>query len=174
MIRPDVNNALFKNRACVEACVHAHNGDAGGFVSSQDGCSHRRCPTVPRQQRCMNVQAAIFWKLQQGGVEQLPVRRHHNQVRCPVDYLCMRSCVAQAYGRNDRQAKTLCFQLYRTCGRPAPAPCGAVGLGNDARNRPLFKQFLQGGHCKLRCSHEYNAHVWILAFGSAKIRDCYV
>ena len=74
---------MAQHRAGIEAHIHLHDGDSGLFIPMQDGGIDRRCSPPARQERRVDVDAPIPWKIQHLLTQDLAERSHHDQVRVP-------------------------------------------------------------------------------------------
>ena len=67
--------------AGVEAGRHFHNGDAGFSIAGCDGALNRRRAAPARQQGGVNIQAAVFRRVQHRLRQDQAVGRHHHHIR---------------------------------------------------------------------------------------------
>ena len=77
----DRYNNLFQHCAGIHADIHLHNGYTGFLLALDDGILNRRCTTILRQQRCMNVDAAMRRQLQNLAAQKLAKGSNNNQLR---------------------------------------------------------------------------------------------
>ena len=71
--RPNRRGGFAEYCAGVEAGVHLHDGDAGRGLAVEDGTLDRSGAAVRREQRAVDIEAAVRWEVENGLWENLAV-----------------------------------------------------------------------------------------------------
>ena len=142
----------------VEAGIHLHDGDAGAGVAGLDGAVDRCCAAPARQQRAVDVDAALRRQRQQPGRQDEAVGGHHQRLRRRLLQRSLRGAgivgelavQAQAARLRQRQAMVQRPLLDRRSLQLEAAAGRAVGLGQHQR------QLVAGLVQRLqRCAREF-------------------
>ena len=64
----------------VQTRLHLHDADAGVRIPRQNRAVDRCGATPARQERCVNVQTALFWRIQHGLGQQQPIGHDHSDI----------------------------------------------------------------------------------------------
>ena len=155
-----------ENIAGVQPFVHLHDGNSRLGVAVQDGPLHRGTAAVLRQQRNMQVDAAIPGGLEHAGGQDAPIGHHHDQFRGQRLDVGILAAVPQGAGLEDRCAVLQRHFLDRGCGEHLLAAHRLVAAGVYAADvMPGGIQSLQALGGNVRCAHEQNAH-YLFPFAS--------
>ena len=142
VIRRDRDGLGKQHRTGVEAGVHLHDGDAGDVVAGFDRALDRRCAAPARQQRGVNVQAAVTRQREQPRRQDQPVggdddhlgRGGTEQRLGGAGVVGELAVEAQAARLRDRDPVRERERLHRRGQQLHAAPGGPVGLGQDERD----------------------------------------
>jgi len=130
----DGDGPLGEDRAGIQPGIHAHDGDASLGVTGADGGLDRRGAAPARQQRGVDVDAAVGGQIQHVLAQDLPEGGNNDQVGLPACQMIKRFRCAQSPGLKDRDACRLRHPFDGRGAQFAPAPGRAVGLGDDAHD----------------------------------------
>ena len=154
LIRLNKQRLLHIHWPGVQPFVHAHEGHAGRRVAGQQGVLDWRRAAPARQQRGVDVDAAVRRQIEHVRPENLAEGGDDDDLRPPLVQWRSGFLAAQRPGLVDGEARRGGGQLDR---RRAQLPAAAgrlVGLADDADNHLRGDQGLQNGHGKLRRAHE--------------------
>ena len=156
-----VDDDLFavQHIAGIQTLVHLHDGNAGLGVTVQHRPLHRGAAAILRQQRNVQVDAAIAGYFQHGLRQDATIGHHHDQVRGEGANVFILAAVPQGAGLEHRRAVRQRNLLDRRCGEHLLAanrliPPGVYG----ADIVPGGIQGFQALGSNIRRAHEQNAH----------------
>lgn len=118
----------------VEAGIHLHNAHAGFGVARFDGALYRGGTAPARQQRGVDVEAAVCGCVEHGLRQNQPIGGHHHHIGILRAQKGLCFFVAQGCGLGDGQAQFKRGLFYRAGLKLHAAAFGAVGLGEHQRN----------------------------------------
>jgi hypothetical protein len=117
----------------VEAGIHLHNAHAGFGVARFDGALYRGGTAPARQQRGVDVEAAVCGCVEHGLRQNQPIGGHHHHIGILRAQKGLCFFVAQGCGLGDGQAQFKRGLFYRAGLKLHAAAFGAVGLGEHQR-----------------------------------------
>ena len=160
----DRHNNLLQHRAGIHADIHLHDGYAGFLLALDDGILNRRCTAILRQQRCVNVDAAMRRQLQNFAAQELAKGSNNNQLRLQLAQRLHELRSFHLLRLINRQALLQSVFLNRRHQHLVAASLRTVRLRNHAHNFMLtaFAQRLQAAYCEIRGSHKYYTHIFYL------------
>ena len=91
----------------VQLFVHLHDGDACLSIARKNGVRNRRRPSVPRQQRSMDIDHSVARNRQHRHGDDLPVRDDNHHVRQKVPQSLDGLGIANAFGLEHLHTKLL-------------------------------------------------------------------
>ena len=115
--------------AGVEAGIHLHDAHAGFSVAGFDGALYRGGTAPARQQRGVDVEAAVRGRVEHGLRQNQPVGGHHHHVGILGAQQGLCFFVAQRCGLGDGQTQFKRGLFDRAGLKLHAAAFGAVGLG---------------------------------------------
>ena len=154
-----------KNRAGIEPGFHLHDGDAGFCVASHDGTVDRGGAAPTGQQRGVDVEAAMSWRIEDWLRQDQAVSDDNGDVGFVGLEGGKRLVGFQEFWRKDRQAK--CFGAHVDGGWAIflAAPGGARGLRVDGGDVVAsFDQRVQSQDREIGGAHEDQSHWVFLTF----------
>jgi hypothetical protein len=119
----------------VEPGVHAHHADPGLGVARQDGALDGRRTAPARQQRRVNVEAAVARMIEHGLRQDEAVGRDHHDVRRDGQQRRLLLGAAEPFRLVNRHAMAGGEALDRARRQMLAAASGPVGLGEHQRHR---------------------------------------
>ena len=123
---------LFDDRAAVQPGLHLHDGDAAFPVAGLDGPLYGGRAAPARQQRGMDIDAALAGRGEDFRGQQQAIGHHQQQVYIPQG--AGPEC-ARVFRLQQGQAMLQRALLDRALPDPAVAPGGAIRLGEDPSHR---------------------------------------
>ena len=154
--------AVFANHiAGIQADVHLHDAHAG-FGIAGFNCTLNRCCAAPTgQQRGVDIEAAVFGRIQHFLRQNQAIRGHHHHIRARIfEHLQGFGVIAQLFRLRHGQTQFQGSLFDRRCGQLHAAAFGAVGLGQHQRNfKTCGGDGFQGGGGKIGRTGKDNFHV---------------
>ena len=159
LVRADRRRASQEHRAGIETGVHEHRGDAGLGLSFGDRPLDRRGAAVLRQQRRVDVDAAVSRNVEQGLREDAAVGEDDSGVRGERRDQVARLVGADLRGLVDGNAEAIGGDLHFGRMERLLAADGAVGLREHRRDVVAgVDEGLECRHGDGRRAHEDQSH----------------
>ena len=145
--------------AGIQSFVHLHDGNAGLGVTVQHRPLHRGAAAILRQQRNVQIDAAVAGQFQHGLRQDAAIGHHHDQLRGKGADVFILTAVPQGAGLEHGCSVLQSHLLDRRCGEHLLAanrliPPGVYG----ADIVPGGIQGFQALGSNIRRAHEQNAH----------------
>ena len=145
--------------AGIQPFVHLHDGNAGLGVTVQHRPLHRGAAAIFRQQRNVQVDAAIAGHFQHGLRQDAAIGHHHDQLRGEGTDVFILAAVPQGAGLEHRCAVRQSHLLDRRRGEHLLAADGLIPPGVHGTDVvPGSIQGFQALGSNIRRAHEQNAH----------------
>ena len=163
------------HRARVQPRIHLHNAHARFLIARFNGALNRRGTPPARQQRGMDIQAAVARRVQHLLRQNQPVGRHHHHIRIYRTQQRQSLIVAaQLGGLGNGQPQIQRRLFYRRCLLLHAAAFWAVGLGEDERDvKSGGGNGAQGGGGKIGRSGKDDFHRYRLSEGLDKVQAAF-
>ena len=156
-----VDGDLFavQNIAGIQPLVHLHDGNTSLSVTVQHRPLHRGAAAILRQQRNVQVDAAVAGHFQHGLRQDAAISHHHDQFRGKGADSVILAAVPQGAGLEHRRAVRQRNLLDRRCGEHLLAADGLIPPGVHGTDiMPGSIQGFQALGGNIRRAHEQNAH----------------
>ena len=155
----------------VQSLCHLLGSDTSFGFAVQNHPLNRGCSAVCRQQRSVEVDAAILRQFQHFFRQKLSVCQHHDQIRCQLPQR-FQSCrcifpFSQGQGLVYRNVIFQSSRFHRRGNGVVSPPLGTIRLGQNAHDFMLaLCQKPQRRHCDVRRSHINDSHASSKSSGS--------
>ena len=158
--------------ARIERRRHVDHAHAGRGIPREDRPLHGRCSPMPRQERAVEVDAAIRCDGQRRGRKNLAVVADHEQVGAQGRDRRDRLGIVDPLGSEDRHAGGLCHVTHRIGRRPPARRRVRRPRDNSGDRVRRLHDRLEHRHGErarahhhdfqgtLRCAHWWRAHAW--------------
>jgi hypothetical protein len=158
-VRPDGDNLADRHRPRIEAFLHLHHHDAGLPITRHHRPLDRRRAAPARQQRTMQIEAAMFGRVEHWLGQQQAIGHHHRQLGSVTGKDDLLGLALERPRREHRNAETFRRQMHRRLALLLPAP-GRLGRPCIDRDdlMPRRNDLGQRRHGKFGRAHENDAH----------------
>ena len=163
------------HRARVQPRIHLHNAHARFLIARFNGALNRRGTPPARQQRGMDIQAAVARRVQNLLRQNQPVGRHHHHIGIYRTQQRQSLIVAAQLGRLGNGQPQIQRRLFHgRCLLLHAAAFRAVGLGEDERDvKSGSGNGTQGGGGKIGRSGKDDFHRYRLSEGLDKVQAAF-
>ena len=145
--------------AGIQTLIHLHDGNAGLGIAVQHRPLYWGAAAVLRQQRNVQVDAAIAGHFQHGLRQDAAIGHHHDQLRGEGMDVFILAAVPQGAGLEHRRTMRQCNLLDRRCGEHLFTADRLIPPGVHSTDIvPSSIQGFQALGGNIRRAHEQNAH----------------
>ena len=155
----DGNLFAVQHIAGIQPFVHLHDGNSSLSVTVQHRPLHRGAAAILRQQRNVQIDAAVAGHFQHGLRQDAAISHHHDQFRGEGADVFILAAVPQGAGLEHGRAVRQRNLLDRRCGEHLLAADGLIPPGVHGTDiMPGSIQGFQALGSNIRRAHEQNAH----------------
>ena len=158
ILRRDPANVTQQHGAGIQPFIHLHDGDTGLGIARQDRSLHWRRAAPARQQRSVDIEAAVTRYLQHRLRQNQPISRHHHHVGIQRGNFTLHPCGFQGSRLQYQQIVLQGKLLHRAGGQLHAAPGGTIRLGQHRDDLMFLKQPRQRAGGEMRRAGKDDFH----------------